>query len=508
MALESRAIVRWNGSPSRGGRLPAAVAVLSALALVVGGAAVAAPSGGGELLKDEVHRLAESSTSSDSGSKSGSAWNMEVVGHDDLGGRGYNADVAVHAGFAYVGHWGFSDWAGGTSRFCPEQPRNGVAVLDTRDPVRPVRVSTLQNPPGTSAEDVNVFTARYGPMKGRDIAAVGIQVCGGSRSDTSIFRGVQLFDVTDPRAPVEVGRLSTGCCARGLHETEVEHRTDLKRTFLYASVPASGYPDASSPSGVYDQQGRGDFRLIDITNPSSPVEVSDWGVVSDPVPGLPVAGQGCDADGNYGHSVTPSADGKLAFVAYWDSGFIALDVTDPATPVYKGRTVYPADADGDAHSSSYDASRRLLFTADEDFCKASAGTERGFGYLRVMDVSNLAAPRQVGTYRTPNSSGTKDVAAGDYTIHLTELVGTTLYASWYSDGVRVIDVADARNPREVANFVPPAGQNPVKPSQRNTLTNTTQVWGVAVDEATGLVYLSDMNTGLWIVRRTDTAKGR
>ena len=32
------------------------------------------------------------------------------------------------------------------------------------------------------------------------------------------------------------------------------------------------------------------------------------------------------------------------------------------------------------------------------------------------------------------------------------------------------------------------------------LTNTPQIWGVAVDDATGLVYASDMNTGLWIVR--------
>lgn len=483
-----------------------AVAVLTTVTLAIGSAALAAPSGSDELLKDEQHRLAESNQAYDGGSKSGSARNMELVGHDDLGGRGYNADVAVHRGFAYVGHWGFDDWAGGTSRFCPQPPRSGVAVVDARDPSHPVRVATLQNPAGTSAEDVNVFTARYGPMKGKDIAAVGIQVCGGSRYDTGIFRGVQLFDVTDPRSPVEVGRLSTGCCTRGLHETDVAHRTDLRRTYMYASVPASGYPDAATASGVRDDQGRGDFRLIDVTDPASPVEVSDWGVISDPVPGLPVAGQGCDPDGNYGHSATPSEDGRLAFVAYWDSGVIALDVSDPARPVYRGRTVFPADADGDAHSSSYDQSRKLLFTADEDFCKASAGTERGFGYLRVMDASDLSAPRQIGAYRTPNSSGTKDVGAGDYTIHLTELVGTTLYASWYSDGVRVIDVADPRRPREVAYFVPPAGQNPVKPSQRNTLTSTTQVWGVAVDEATGLVYLSDMNTGLWIVRRTDTSK--
>ena len=178
-------------------------------------------------------------------------------------------------------------------------------------------------------------------------------------------------------------------------------------------------------------------------------------------------------------------------------------MTNPTRPVYKGRTVYPANADGDAHSSNYDDARKLLFTADEDFCKTSgAGIEKGFGYMRVYDYSRLSAPKQIGEYRTPNSLGTDDQGEGDYTIHNPLLVGTTVYASWYTDGVRVIDVSNARAPREVANFVPPATQNPVKPAQRSVLTNTTQVWGVAFDEATGLVYASDMNSGLWILRRT------
>jgi hypothetical protein len=97
--------------------------------------------------------------------------------------------------------------------------------------------------------------------------------------------------------------------------------------------------------------------------------------------------------------------------------------------------------------------------------------------------------------------GTDDQAAGDYTIHNPFLVGTDVYLSWYTDGVRVVDVSNPSQPVEVAFFVPPAGQNPVKPSQRFVLTNTTQVWGVVVDPATGLVYASDMNTGLWILRR-------
>jgi hypothetical protein len=68
--------------------------------------------------------------------------------------------------------------------------------------------------------------------------------------------------------------------------------------------------------------------------------------------------------------------------------------------------------------------------------------------------------------------------------------------------VQVVDVSDPTNPKRVAYFVPPSTENPVKPSQRSVLTNTTQVWGVVVDLATGLVYASDMNSGLWILRRT------
>ena len=146
----------------------------------------------------------------------------------------------------------------------------------------------------------------------------------------------------------------------------------------------------------------------------------------------------------------------------------------------------------------------MLFSADEDFCKTSGpGIEKGQGYLRIWDYSNLAAPVQIGQFRTPNSSRSRDVAAGDYSIHNALVVGTDVYISWYSDGIRVLDVSDPTSPQEVAYFVPPSANNPVKPSQRGVLTNAPEVWGVAYDAATGLIYASDMNSGLWILRRTD-----
>ena len=472
-------------------------AAVAALVFVAVGVTAASSD---DLLKDEKHFYEESQKTYEGGPKAGSAWNMEVVGHNNLNVRGFNADVWKHKNYAYVGHWGFADWATGNDRFCPAPPDNGVAVIDVSNPAKPTRVATLQNPTGTSAEDVVVYTATYGLLAGHDIAAAGFQWCGGGRHDPEAIHGLLLWDVSDATRPVRLGFYDSGCCTRGVHEFEIESNTDLHRTFAYATVPAGSYPDSVNANGLRDAAGKGDFRLIDITDPAHPFEVSTWKVQQ---AGGPFAAQGCDPDGNYGHGAEPSEDGKLVFLSYWDSGYIRLDLTDPAHPVYTGRAAYPANADGDGHSSQYDEKRQLLFSADEDFCKTSgSGIEKGYGYMRVWDFSNPARVQQIGSYKTPRSLGTDDQGAGDFVIHNNFLVGKTLYESWYSDGVRVVDVADPRNPKEVAYFVPPATENPVKPSQRSVLTNTTQVWGVVVDAATGLVYASDMNSGLWILRRT------
>ena len=475
--------------------------------------------------------------------RAGEAQAMAVVGHTNLGGRGFNADVWEHEGFAYVGQWGFTDWAQGSQeRFCPNMdasdPNNGVLIVDARNPASPRVVSRLATPAGTSAEDVVVYTAGThaatpAGLRGHDIAAAGLQVCGGDRTDTSFVRGLMLWDVTNPAAPVQLGFVDTGCCTRGVHEFEIEHHAN-GRTYAYATVPTSEYEDKGSPTGFRDHgsprapDGRGDFRMIDVTNPQAPVEVSDWGVLHDA--GGPLGpGQGCDADPVYGHGAEPSEDGTTVFLAYWDSGFVELDVSNPAAPRYVTDSDYEPNEDGDAHSSMWDDDRELLFTADEDFCKASGpDIEKSWGYGRVFTGwGTTEKPEQLSTYRTPNSMDVSS-GAGDYTIHNPWLVGTDVYVSWYSDGVQVFDssnpdpdpsTSEESLPR-VAYFVPPATQNPVKPSQRGVLSQMPQVWGVVVSETTDprggrcvttdapgarrcLVYISDMNSGLWILRRTD-----
>ena len=60
---------------------------------------------------------------------------MVAVGHNDLGGRGYNADVWVHEQHAYVGSWGFTDYASGSKQsLLPQRRRSPSSTPPIRAP--------------------------------------------------------------------------------------------------------------------------------------------------------------------------------------------------------------------------------------------------------------------------------------------------------------------------------------------------------------------------------------
>ena len=63
-------------------------------------------------------------------------------------------------------------------------------------------------------------------------------------------------------------------------------------------------------------------------------------------------------------------------LSYWDGGWVLLDVTDPANPVYLGDTDYPefdqlfptvTPPEGNAHQAEFTADNRFIIGTDEDF---------------------------------------------------------------------------------------------------------------------------------------------
>jgi hypothetical protein len=114
----------------------------------------------------------------------------------------------------------------------------------------------------------------------------------------------------------------------------------------------------------------------------------------------------------------------------------------------------------------------------------------GWGYLRFFDVKDPANPRQLSTFATENTNNEAVATQGTWSVHNPEVRGNTVYASWYSDGVRVIDISDPSSPREVGSWTgagAPAGAPAVN------------IWSVVPHG--DLLLASDRNYGLYVLKR-------
>lgn len=109
-----------------------------------------------------------------------------------------------------------------------------------------------------------------------------------------------------------------------------------------------------------------------------------------------------------------------------------------------------------------------------------------WGFLRVFDAASGAQVSQFDD--VPNINDLSKANDGFWSIHNTEVSGTTAYSSWYSNGIVALDLTDIGNISMVGQFVPPGEP-------------FAEVWGVAIGDD-GLIYASDLGSGLWIIEPT------
>ncbi len=448
-----------------------AAAVVSLLPLTV----AASPAAGQVALRTPESELAAAARTV----LPGPAWtqqmqtkNFTVVGHSDLGGGGLNADVWAHRGFAYVGVW---------SGTCPA---SGVKVTDIRRPEAPRVVGRLQNPAGTSAEDVVVRRVSTPAFTG-DLAVVGIQTCG-DPAKSRAFRGLQFWNVTDPSRPRELARWRS--TFGGCHEVDLVARPDGQ------VLAGCAEPFAEQASGADE------VDLVDVTRPAQPRKVSGFALKRDTGidPASTRQNVGC-FKASFAHSVRFTNDGRTLFASYWDAGTIKLDVRPGARrlAVVNRADIAPPDEDADNHSMTLAGKGSLMIVNPEDFSPEQRRCSAFGGWGEAHVLTNTSdKPRVLSTFSTPNSRSQR--TDGFFSIHNTEVaLQTEAFSSWYSDGVVWWSLADPRAPRMRGQFVPPPTEDP-----QGVFPPVPLVWGVYPDHDSGLVLASDLNSGLWILRPT------
>jgi hypothetical protein len=261
-----------------------------------------------------------------------------------------HGDVAGYKDLAFIGKWR------------EECPGTGVDIIDIRRPSRPVKIADTLDYADTSMEDMQAV--RIGR---RDILAIGLQDCGNSATEGTV--GLELYDITNPRNPRFLSLFNGedfGMEAEHghVHEFDIVKRRDGRVLAALASPDLEAI--TSDENGL---NGVGDMLMVDISDPSAPTLISEYGVLDDPMFGVPFylsVLQGGDAR-TLDHSARFNQRGTRLYLSYWDAGVIILDVRDPTRPFVIGRTAYAQGEEGNAHSIDTHDDEEILIQADEDF---------------------------------------------------------------------------------------------------------------------------------------------
>lgn len=190
---------------------------------------------------------------------------------------------------------------------------------------------------------------------------------------------------------------------------------------------------------------------------------------------------------NYGHHDTFVRDG-IAFVLAWNSGVLIYDVGNgirggtPVTPVLISTLITNTNGvSGGArvHNAWWfqnptNGEKKYLFIGQEG--PGAVGITSS-GDIHVVDISNLAAPVEVGFVRV--------AGAGTHNFWMDEQ-RQVLYAAYYNGGVIAVDVSGALAGDLSSRIIAQAKPGGV---------GNTYIWGVML--ANGTLYVTDMLSGFW-----------
>jgi hypothetical protein len=389
---------------------------------------------------------------------------IEIVGYHDLELRpGFKMAMRQRSGrwYLYLGQLWHPGWS----------------ILDVTDPAQPELVRSIEGP-------ANTWTIQVQVAGDRMITSLEkIDTGWGDDPSAPFEEGFLIWDLADPSDPTPVGRYRSG--GNGTHRNFYDGGR-----YVHVSAAAAGFD-----GHIYE--------VVDVADASEPRCVSRWWVPGQWRDG----GEGGVPEGTSLHA--PYAVGDRAYLAYGAAGLVILDVADPSRPTLISRLDFapPFNPVIAIHTAVPLPERGLVAVNSEAI---EEDCDEPLGFAGLVDVTDEAAPRVVSMFPLPapppgapyRNFCERGGRFGPHNLHQAQgspdLEGRTdrLYLTYFNAGLRVIDVADARLPREVASFVPP---DPLE--RRGVLPSrlVAQSEDVLVD-ARGYIYVTDKNHGLHILR--------
>ena len=194
----------------------------------------------------------------------------------------------------------------------------------------------------------------------------------------------------------------------------------------------------------------------------------------------------------YGHHDTFVRDG-IAFVLAWNAGVLIYDVGNgirggsPANPILVSSLITNVNGvpgGAQVHNAWWfqnptNGEKKYLFVGQEG--PGTIGSS-STGDIHVVDVSDLAAPVEVGFVHVSNGGANN---AGTHNFWMDEQ-RQVLYAAYYNGGVIAVDVSGS-----LAGDLSSRITAQVKPGG----AGNTYIWGVML--ANGTLYATDMLSGFW-----------
>lgn len=374
--------------------------------------------------------------------------------------------------YLYVGHFWHSGWS----------------ILDVTDPYRPELVKYWQWPAA------NTWSLQVQVADGLLIAALekigtwlepSRAALWGFEDGKPWDEGFLIWDVKQPTEPKLLGQFRTG--GYGTHRNFYSGGR-----FVHLASNMAGFRTNM-------------YTVVDIADPRYPKEVSRWwmkGQHKDEEPNGPI-----------GSLHGPAyVQGNRAWLGYGRQGGVLLDVSDLTQPKFISQfSIGDFGSVIGAHTYLPVPERKLAILTTEailENCGDSANL------VTLLDVSDERRPRAMSILPTPlpseqapyRSYADRGGKFGPHNIHIPHhqpclaKVGNLLHLTYFAGGLRLYDIRDPYQPREVGYFVPADPQERL--SRPYLPTKLVPQYEDVLVDARGFIYVGDRNYGLTVLRYT------